>query len=116
MTLKELETYLRCGGVTLDSFGKVIEPQVGYAVCLANSAMKIDKKTPITEIRKMIHTYSLWKDCYLGIYVNQNGIWITSNKIIEDKEEAIRLGMEQKQDSIWDFHNHTEYILKKKEA
>lgn len=115
MTLNELGTYLKQGGVTLDSLGKEIDTKVGYAVCLASSAVKIDPMTPLPEILKIIQTYSLWSDCYLGIYVNENGIWITSNKIIEDKEEAIRTGLEQKQDSIWDFHNQTEYILEKKE-
>ena len=104
-----------------------INPKKGYMVATIGNELKVHinprlkTEHKVNELTKKIFNYigdkfDVWynsENAYLGLWYNsENALWyIDISENIADLSEAIKLGKERKQISIWDCENDNEIKL-----
>lgn len=116
LTPHQLKKAIAQGGMTLDNNLEPLKIDHGYCVCILGFSKKFFlSKISLFQLYNVILDYKkniLPQNYCLGIFMEGNLVWVTSNKILEEKDKAIQLGILNKQDSIYDFYNQRIIYIK----
>lgn len=111
------------GGATIDPISMEIEQRSqGYAVALntEHGEYPFDGASSLREVLQSkldsVRTEAAGNDRYIGCWIevdakNKTTFCFETSVIIDDLNEAMRLGVTESQKAIWDFKNETEIYL-----
>lgn len=107
MTKTTLSRLIKAGGATLRKNGLPVDFKTGYQVS-RKDCFKIDVGN-VPEILGKIEQLqnSIQEDEFLGLWVDEGYIYIDISIRVEQKSEALKLGKELNQISIFDWQNKT---------
>lgn len=112
MNLKEI---LKCGGATLTKELKALEKNDGYMVSLLGYE-KTFTFDQLEELEKEILNYrnKLKKNEFIGIWIDNDIIYLDISKHYIKKEKAKKAGIKNKQLAIYDLKENKSIYLTKK--
>lgn len=102
--LKQLKQHIiKTGGATIDADGHIMALSRGYMVSIEG----FEKITTLKRLnRRMLRAHILHAiimcNAYIGFWMDGNKLYIDLSKNIEDKAQAIREGLNNKQLAIYD--------------
>lgn len=107
---------IKNGGFTIDSEYKKINKKNGFMVSILGME-KTFSINNINEIEKTIKEYQNYiknkKNMYIGAWLDNDIIYIDISKHVEKKQNAINLGIKNKQLAIYDIKNNKSIELLK---
>ena len=112
MNFKELKNELiKNGGLTLTADYMKASEKNGFYVSKIGYEKIIDFKSLENEL--LIYSKMLLKNEYIGLWINNNKLYIDITKHYKNKKEALKIGIKNKQLAIYDIkQNKNIYILK----
>ena len=111
MTKNDLTKILRAGGVTLSASGEAVEYSRGYQVSVCDLAI-IDTNREADAV-SFINSQKLAKGEFLGLWVDDDKLYIDKSRHFNSRTEAIKQGLALNQISIFNWSNKTCIFLKK---
>lgn len=91
-------------GATLNHKGEAVEFKTGYQVSIKDLLIK-DAKTLDTDAIKNVLEMAKEQKAYAGFWIDRDKAYIDLSKRYATKKEALKLGKEKSQKSIYDWKN-----------
>lgn len=101
---------IKNNGLTIDKDFKKLDKKTGFMVSILGLEKTI-KKSDINTLDNIIMEYKKIienkKNMYIGFWIDNDLIYIDISKHVEKKQNAINLGIKNKQLAIYDIKNNT---------
>lgn len=98
-----LQQIIKNNGATIDKNGKMVTLKTGYQVSkqdLGRIAVKDLTKQMIDDVV----CYGLKRGEYCGVWIEDGFAYVDISQRISTKQEALRIGKERKQISVWQWN------------
>ena len=115
MELKDIKRIIKNGGETLTKDLKKAELKGGYMVSLEGTESQVkgnDYQAIIKAIKEKQETIKDSKNMYIGLWLDNNIMYVDISINIIDKVEALEFGKRNKQLAIYDLVNNDSIYLK----